>query len=244
MREPQATSTLGTCCVSAFTRLTRALCTSLVACALIMPTVASAQIRNRSVSANYGWWISGGASGVVLNDITDGVSQSKWTFGGDPLLQYRASIEKGIDEFTTIGVVAGYGKVAVSVQSIAAALNAKLPSSCQTSCPATTEMWTALAQFRTGGGEGFHTLFEIDGGVTSFRRFITTSDQIALTGITNSLDLTGTLGPGFGYALSRSFVVTLVQDFGIGFHSKTDLPSGTGRTWHVRTTRASLRIKF
>ena len=244
MREPQATPRLGTRFASASARCTHVVFASLVACVLAVPTVASAQIRNRSVSANYGWWISGGVSGVGMNDITDGMSQTKWTFGNDPLWQYRGSIEKGIDDFTSIGVVAGYGKVGVTVQSIAAAVNAKLPSSCQTSCAATTEMWTGLAQFRTGGGEGFHTLFEIDGGVTTFRRFITTSDQVALSGITNSLDLTGTLGPGFGYALSRSFVVTLVQDFGIGFHSKTDLPSGTGRTWHVRNTRASLRIKF
>ncbi len=249
MREPQAawiveTHAFNACVRGLRKRGIRVVLATVFACAVAVPTVATAQIRNRSFSPDYGWWISGGASGVVMNDITDGASQSKWVFGGDPLWQYRASFEKAIDEFTSIGVVAGYGKVGVTVQSIAAAANAKLPAACQISCAATTEMWSGLAQFRTGGGEGFHTLFEIDGGVTTFRRFTTTADKTPITGITNTLDLTGTLGPGFGYSLSRSMAITLVQDFGIGFHSKTDLPSGTGRTWHVRNTRAAIRIKF
>jgi hypothetical protein len=35
-----------------------------------------------------------------------------------------------------------------------------------------------------------------------------------------------------------------VQDYGIGFHTKTDLPDGVGRSWRVRNTRASLRMHF
>lgn len=55
-------------------------------------------------------------------------------------------------------------------------------------------------------------------------------------------DLSGTLGGGFGYTLSPGFAITIVQDFGMGWHAKTDLPEGIGRTWRVRTTRASLRF--
>ena len=54
----------------------------------------------------------------------------------------------------------------------------------------------------------------------------------------------GTLGAGFAYSRSNTMVVSLVQDFGIGFHDKTGLPEGAGRTWRMRNTRASLRLKF
>ena len=222
---------------------TMATCVALLSGAAL-PTRAAGQIRNRGVSANYGWWISGGASGAVLSDITDGASQSRWKFGSDPLYQYRGSLEKALDEFTSIGIVGGYGKVNLTMESIAAAANTKLPTACQVSCPASTEMWTGLAQFRTGGGEGFHTLFEASAGATTFRKFSTQSDGLPIAGIKSTFDLTGTLGPGFGYSLSRNMAVTLVQDFGIGFHAKTDLPSGTGRSWRVRNTRAAIRLKF
>jgi hypothetical protein len=39
-------------------------------------------------------------------------------------------------------------------------------------------------------------------------------------------------------------VIGLVQDFGIGWHSKDNLPDDTGRTYRTRATRASLRFKF
>jgi hypothetical protein len=243
MREPQATSRLGT--LHALVR-TGAICVSLA-----HATMAQAQIRSRGpVQPDYGWWISGGASATVLNNITDGATHSAWKFGSDPVWQTRATLEKSLDEFSTIGVSAGYGRVNLDVASIASGTNAALPTKCQTSCAATTQLWTGMLQFRSGGGEGFHTLFEAAAGTTVFRDFRTrrtdvdSSAVIAMAGIRRSLDLSGTLGLGFGYALSRGMVVALVQDAGIGFHSKTDLPAGTGRTWRMRNTRASIRVKF
>ena len=212
---------------------------------VIVPASAEAQIRRPvDTGPNYGWWISGGASAVTVADITDGASKSRWHFQTDPILQYRATLEKALDEFTTLGVAAGYGTASLDLTSIATGPNAKLPTACQVSCAASSEVWTGMAQFRSGGGTGFHTLFEASGGGTVFRKFTTTTDAIAVPGIKSSFDLTGTLGLGFGYPLSRSMVIALVQDYGIGFHSKAELPDGVGRTWRVRNTRASLRMHF
>jgi hypothetical protein len=240
MREPQATSSLGTSRTTALVHAARAflLC-------VVLPTISSAQIRGSAPRApQYGWWISGGASAVTLTDITDGASQTVWRFGKDPLWQYRATLEKALDEFTTLGVSAGYGQVNVGVSSVGGLVNAALPASCDTGCTATTELWTGMAQFRSGGGPGFHTLFEASGGATVFRGFKTRTDAIAIPGIARSVDLSGTLGAGFGYALTPGFVVALVQDFGIGFHAKTNLPDGAARTWRVRNTRAAVRISL
>ncbi|MCC6245010.1 MAG: hypothetical protein IT353_19360 [Gemmatimonadaceae bacterium] len=239
MREPQATSTLGTF------RTTTLVGAALALLCVATPTTSGAQIRGSAPRApQYGWWISGGASAVTLTDITDGASQTVWRFGKDPLWQYRATIEKALDEFTTIGVSAGYGRVNVGISSVGGLVNASLPTSCDTGCAATTELWTGMAQFRSGGGPGFHTLFEASGGATVFRGFKTQTDAIAIPGIARSLDLSGTLGAGFAYALTPGFVVALVQDFGIGFHAKADLPEGAARTWRVRNTRASIRMSL
>ena len=248
MRAPQAESTRGTRRRSQpqSQRSIVALCAStLLATSVLASVNAHAQIRRPiETGPSYGWWLSGGVAAVSITDITDGASNSSWHFGPDPLWQYRATLEKALDEFTTLGIAAGYGQANVVLTSIAAGTNTRLPSTCQVTCAATTELWTGMVQFRSGGGPGFHTLFEASGGGTAFRGFKTKDDAIAIPGIKNSFDISGTLAAGFGYPLSRSMVISLVQDFGIGFHTKTDLPEGTGRSWRMRNTRAALRFKF
>jgi hypothetical protein len=90
----------------------RALGAAMVAMCLGATTL-TAQIRGRPATRqpDAGWWISGGAAAVILNDISDGATRSKWTFGSDPLWQMRGTIERALDEATTLGVSAGYGVV-------------------------------------------------------------------------------------------------------------------------------------
>jgi len=271
MSEPQARSTLGTCW-----RTSRAPLPSVrpfaVRCSIAIVSVAStlialttiatplpAQIRGGRAPASSApstWWLSGGAGASVITDVNDGATQSTWRFGSDPRWTARGSIEKAIDDFTTIGVAASYGKVDVTISrfvlsqapvptSGATTAPSPLPASCVAGCAAQTQLWTLMGQFRSGGGSGFHTLFEANGGVTGFRNMRTKdSVSVAIGKPGGAIDLTGTLGAGFGYPITRGMVIALVQDFGIGFHTKTDLPSGTGRSWRVRTTRASLRFRF
>ena len=106
-----------------------------------------------------------------------------------------------------------------------------------------------MGQFRSGGGSGFHTYFEAAGGVTGFRDMRVRPDSTGLAGVPlgparGQYDLSGSLGAGFGYGLSSHLHLSLVQEFGMGWHAKTDLPDGVARTWRVRTTRAALRFGF
>lgn len=224
-----------------------------LAAVVLLVTVATgghAQIRGRPVAnPDAGWWFSAGAQAAVMNDINDGASGSRWRFGSDPLLQLRGSLEKALDDATTIGVSVAYGRVDLTIAPFVVAdltpltpASTPLPASCIPGCSAQTDMWSAMAQFRSGGGDRFHTFFEANGGVTGFSNMRVRSDRAAIG--KTSVDLSGTLGGGFGYTLSNGFAVTLVQDFGIGFHSKRDLPDGAGRSWRVRNTRAALRFKF
>jgi hypothetical protein len=224
---------------------------SIAGAALLLCTTApalTAQIRGRAPSRpDYGWWFSGGATGVVLGNINDGATQSRWDFGSDPLWQVRGTLEKGVDEATTLGVSLGYGVVDVAVTPFRTITVPEAPNvPCANGCQAQTELWTLMGQFRSGGDRpGFHTFFEGQAGVTGFRNLRTRDSTQAPIGATRQqFDLSGSLGFGFGYTLSRGLAVALVQDFGMGWHSKADLPEGTSRTWRMRNTRASLRFAF
>jgi hypothetical protein len=236
-------------------RVMRALCAAAMATCLTTTTLA-AQIRGRPATQapDAGWWLSGGAAALILNDISDGATRSTWKFGSDPLWQMRGTLEKALDEATTIGISAGYGVVdlALTPMTYTAAkppTSPELPAQCATGCDAQTQLWSLMGQFRSGGASGFHTLFEAAGGVTGFRDMRVRADSAGVAGVAlgpekGQYDVSGTLGAGFGFGLSNNLHIALVQEFGMGWHAKTDLPDGVGRTWRVRTTRASLRFGF
>jgi hypothetical protein len=235
--------------------IARALGAAMVAICLGTTTL-TAQIRGRPATRrpDAGWWISGGAAAVILNDISDGATRSTWTFGSDPLWQMRGTIERALDDATTLGISAGYGVVNLALTPMtytAATLPTlpALPTQCATGCDAQTQLWTLMGQFRSGGTGGFHTLFEAAGGVTGFRDMRIRADSSGVAGIAlgptkGQYDLSGTLGAGFGYGLSSNLHLALVQEYGMGWHAKADLPDGVGRTWRARTTRASVRLGF
>lgn len=219
----------------------------------IVAADAGAQIRGRRPtdlpqrSSTRGWWFSGGAAGLVINDINDGASQKRWRFGGDPLWQVRGTLERELDDATTLGVSAGYGVVDVALERLPGLpLVDPLPSTvCPGACAADVQTWQLMGQFRSGSGRpGFHTFFEAQGGVIGFRNLRTKDTREAIGTKSQQFDLAGTLGFGFGYTLSPGLVFGLVQDFGIGFHAKTDIPEANGRTYRLRTTRASLRFRL
>jgi hypothetical protein len=222
---------------------------------LVPATRAQGQIRGRPPvggamrGPSQGWWFSGGAAGLVMADINDGASGKRWQFGNDPLWQLRGTLEKALDPATTLGISVGYGVVDVNLSPLPGGpVVDPLPGAtvpCLTSCAAQLDSWQLMGQFRSGGGPGFHTFFEAQGGVNGFRNLRTRDSTAAAIGPSAlQLDVAGSLGFGFGYTLSPGMVLGLVQDFGIGWHSKDNLPEGTGRTYRTRATRASLRFKF
>lgn len=219
-----------------------------------MATVAHAQIRGRPTvggpaprGPSQGWWVSGGAAGVVMGAMSDGASGKRWSFGSDPLWQLRGTLEKALDMATTLGISAGYGVVDVNVSRLeGTGVVDPFPGAvCVDACDAQLETWQLMGQFRSGGGPGFHTFFEAQGGVNGFRNLRTRDSTAAPIGpSTTQMDVAGSLGFGFGYTLSPGLVLGLVQDFGMGWHSRENLPSDASRTYRTRATRATLRFKF
>jgi hypothetical protein len=249
MREPQPTSILGAVgrvLNPAWHRIVKLLTVTALTASVLCPVRAHAQLRGQAApkGPSYGWWLSGGGAAMTIRDVSDGKSQSVWSFGTDATWMSRASIEKAIDEVTSIGLVGAYGAGSLLLRPMVPGDSSGLPAACQVECPASAKVWTGMLQFRSGGGEGFHTFIEADGGATAFREFKTKSDGLPVTALKNTVDLTGTFGLGFGYSFSRGTVITVVQDAGIGMHSKDGLPANTSRYWKTRTLRASLRMKF
>jgi len=111
---------------------------------------ASAQYSNFPRNGEPAYWLSGGAGAMNGQGVQDGSSSSTWDFGGKTSWQYRATIEKAIQNQSTIGVVATYVKVpfTYSTSSVGA-------SSCSR-CAAHLDMVGLQGQFHAGGGVGFH----------------------------------------------------------------------------------------
>lgn len=233
---------------------------ALLALSVAATRPATAQIRGsrpRAIEPNYGWWFSGGANGTVVNDIIDGQSNTRWKFSSDPLWQFRGTLEKALDPNSTFGLAVGYGVVDVNLSPYGTSpvlasgtgvtVANTVASGCAGSgCLAQTEMWSAMGQFRSGGGtRGFQTLFVLAGGANAFRNFRVkaSGDSIPNLGQMRT-DLAGSIGGGVAYALGSGTAIELIQDFGIGWHSKTGLNEGDGRTYKSRTTRAGLRFRF
>ncbi|MEN9509265.1 MAG: hypothetical protein RLZZ621_1828 [Gemmatimonadota bacterium] len=193
-------------------------------------------------------WVAGGAAALSIGDIQDGKTGAVWRFSTDPMLQLRGSLERTGADGSSIGVVVGHGTADLSLVPFAGKsdLSAEVrPTSCRTGCSATVDVWHLLGQLRTATrATGFHTFFEAQGGVAGFRALRTRATKEAIGPTAMRVDLTGTIGAGFGYALSRDMHLALVQDYGIGWHDRTGIPEGTGRSWRIRTTRASLRFAF
>ena len=249
MREPQARSTRGTCRRSQSVTLPTLVLLCVLSAIAFLPL--GAQLRGRSASQRgAGWWLSAGGGSANVAQINDGATQSRWLFSTDPLWQLRGTLEKGIDEATTIGVAASFGKADLIVERFPPSTSGTprvatvpLPTACQISCAAQGELWSLMAQFRSGGGAGFHTSFEAAGGVTGLRNLRTRDTASVLIGkASGTMDVSGTIGFGVALPLSRHFVLSLVQDFGLGLHAKTNLPDGASRYFRTRTTRAALRI--
>ena len=213
---------------------------------VLLPSTAASQIRGgaRVVGRAAEWWLSAGGVAAQMPEIVDGRSGTRWNFGGDPLWQLRGAIEKSVQGGIQLGFALAYGDVELRASALDLQ-NPSTPVSCAPTCPSRMKLWNAMAQFRTGGSNrGFGSSFEGGLGLTGFSNLRTRDTGEPIRGFESGTDFTAVLGGGFSYGFSDTFQVTLVQEFGIGFHSKKDLPDGASSTYRPRNTRFGLRYGF
>lgn len=190
------------------------------------------------------WWFSGGGAAFQLSEIVDGRSNSTWSFGNDPLWQFQGSIERAMQDNIAIGVNVAHGNVDLRVIPRFTE-DPSTPEECPHLCPSTMDLWSVMATFRAGiPRRGFGSTLQGGLGVTGFRNLRTRDTQAPITGFESSWDFTAMLGAGLHYGFSNDFHVTLAQEFGIGFHSKENLPDGASSSFRPRSTRFGLRYGF
>jgi hypothetical protein len=212
---------------------------------------AGAQFGTYSRATEPSYWIGFGAAAFTGQGVHDGATQSTWDFGQRTNWQYRASLEKAIQNQSSIGIVGTFvhvpftyaGRPSTSDASCATLAGCGTPNSCSR-CAAHLDMMSLSGQFHSGGGAGFHQVLDAALGATSYRNLKRDTDGSLLAPLKGNVDWSFDVGYGFGYGLSNSTEVTLTQDYGMVLHESTGLPSGTSNTNTLRMTRLGIRFGF
>jgi hypothetical protein len=199
--------------------------------------VAGAQIGRRPVVSNEpGYWVGlsiGYVDGFTTSDQGTG---STWQIGYTS--QLRATLEKTVQRGVSVGVAAGFSTAPLTYSGGAFDVN------CPGSCQAHADVTQYVAFLRAGGsGTGFHYLFNLEGGATSFSNFRETTTDMRLQPTSQSYDMTFGFGGGFEYGFSQSADVYVGELTDIILHKQA-----TGETTqaapHQTTFRAGFRIGF
>lgn len=197
-----------------------------------------AQIYDGRRPKDPGIWISGGAAAFSADGINDGGTGSAWDFSGTTV-QYRAGLEKSIQNQTSIGIAVSYMNMPFTYYG-----NALGGANSCTQCDAHMKFYNAAITLHVGGGNGFHQVLEASAGVNNYRDFRRDSDGLALEPIEGNIDPAFTFGYGFGFNFSPSQEVFVIQDYGIALHERDGLQNNQSNTLTMRTTRIGYRMGF
>lgn len=203
---------------------------------LFMATSADAQIQRRgAVSTNEpSMWVDLGIGVYSANGISDGSTNSTWDFGNGTDWQYRAALEKVLQNQFSLGGVVTY----VNVPFVYSGPN------CAGGCDAHLDLTSLGASFHAGGGQGLHQVLEVSAGAALYRNLTRDSDKFKLAPTGGNIDPFFTFGYGFGYTFNPTMQLSVVQDYGLALHERTGLTNDQSNTLTQRTTRLNFRMGF
>jgi hypothetical protein len=221
--------------------------------AMLAGTV-DAQISGMRKASAPTWWMSGSIGTFNAGAVDDGTTQTRWDFGRTTSWQYHVSIEKAFQTSSAIGIIGGYAHVPFTYR-YTGPITPSCPSCNVTgastttgvicgTCDAHMNVESLAATFHTGGGLGFHQVLEVSAGATAYRNLTEDADGSMLAPKNGDVDGSIFLGYGFGFGLSETSEVVLVQDYGIVLHQGQNLPTGSSNTNTIRSLRLGLRVGF
>lgn len=207
----------------------------------------SAQLRQRTyTTGDPGVWFTAGVGGFTGTGVNDGASSSSWDFGNSTNWQYRASVEKGMSGGSSFGVSTSWARVPFVYSS-----NTAIPlpgditgARCATPCNGHLDLMTLLATFHAGGGQGFHQVVELNGGIVAYDNLKRDSDGVKLAPAVGSIDPYFSIGYGFGYGFSDRTQIDFVPDYAIAIHERSGLSNDVSNTNRMRSLRLTLRMGF
>lgn len=198
---------------------------------------ADGQVRRRAPRVpEPSAWVSLSAGLFNGNDVSDGSTASTWDFGRASTPQFRLALEKSISGTASIGATGTYARVPFTY------IGTGGDDSC-TRCAARLDVASLGASFHVGGGIGLHQVLEGSAGVLQYRNLRRDAGG-ALAPTNGNVDPYFTFGYGFGYALSPSMQMSVVQDFGLALHEREGLSSEQSNTLRHRTIRVNFRYGF
>ena len=182
---------------------------------LLTAESAGAQLASLRTRTEPMGFISAGAGLYQLSRIVDASTEADWRF--DATIQYRAAVELALRNQSAFGIAGTYAKAPLRYYDLATT------AACRP-CDATATVWTALAFFRAGGGEGFHQIIELGIGATGYQDFETEDgdplppnpDPSATS--KPDIDITLSVGYGFGYGFGKRTQIFLVQSADQSLH--------------------------
>jgi len=173
---------------------------------------------------------------LQLPSVRDGSTGATWRFGD--ALQYRVSLEKAIQNQSSIGLTATFARVPLTYVPFSG-----IASGCISSCDADANVTQVQGVFHAGGSSiGFHQILEISAGVTAYSNFRARQSGTRLPPNDPDFDLAFALGGGFGYTVSPNVQLNLVQDLALSVHQRTGLSGGERSLWYHYTTRLGARF--
>lgn len=199
---------------------------------LAVVTVASqaqAQIV-RPGSLEPGTWASAGIGIAQVQRIEDYATASTWDMG--TLFPWRVTVERTLRGGGAIGLAGVLARPTLAYDD----------GSSGTSRDAKANFFQILALFRTGGGQGFSQVIELQAGVTGFSNFREEGSDAQLEPVGTVLDPTFSVGYGFAYGFTRSTQVVLLQEVGALLHRRDNAPSGANTLRQTQVTRLSFRV--
>jgi len=208
----------------------------------------SAQIRRPRVytTNDPDIWVSVGVGGFRGNGVNDGVTGSSWDFGNATNIQYRASLEKAMDNGASFGIAGSYARVPFTYSAdLAKPLPAGENGTRCLSCNAHLDMTTLVLGFHSGSGIGFHQVIELNGGVAMYRNLKQDAGGAKLAPGNGNIDPLFSLAYGFGYGVNnRTNIDFIFADYTFAIHERTGLANGTSNTNSMPSLRVALRMGF
>ena len=202
---------------------------------LLSANAASAQVATFGTKTQPVGYLSLAAGFLRADPMLDASTDAVWDFGG--ALQFRGSVEYAIRNNSAFGAAGTYARVPMKYSD-----RGGLLSQCMR-CDASATVWTALAFFRAGGGEGFHQILEIGAGATGYQDF-ETDDGRTLPPLEPDLDFSLGVGYGFGYGFGKRLSIFIVQSADQSLHQRGGSSSeGTSFVQHY-VTRLGMRYGF
>lgn len=179
------------------------------------------------------WWFSAWGGYQWSNAVGDPETQTTWGFDSD--WSMRLSAERSVAPGTTAGLVWNYSRMPLTI------LGTNSTAVCRQGCEGEATIASYGVLLRSGGGPGLHLVYEGFLGAMQYGNFSVQGDGATRFAEVKDTDLAWGIGTGFGYGLSRDFVLTAMFEYGNSVHERSrDLFQR--RTTQHYTTRVGVRV--